>query len=199
MISNNNTEALAMYHSQSEGVNPDETYISVSSIFSKACIEPMDGNSTTLSVHSYESVHGDELMERSKAVNIADRLANISFRSNMSQSWVLYILLFVLLFSQLSEIPVSLAGVPCHSILLSLTIMATECIYDTKNCPPLVCTAFIREWHLVCGPSGVGKSTLIKKLMEEFPNSFGFSVSHTTRAPRGQEVDGVWTSSFCNE
>lgn len=86
MISNNNTEALAMYHSQSEGVNPDETYISVSSIFSKACIEPMDGNSTTLSVHSYESVHGDELMERSKAVNIADRLANISFRSNMSQS-----------------------------------------------------------------------------------------------------------------
>lgn len=35
--------------------------------------------------------------------------------------------------------------------------------------------------------------------MEEFPNSFGFSVSHTTRSPRGQEVDGVWTSFFCNE
>lgn len=46
----------------------------------------------------------------------------------------------------------------------------------------------------MCGPSGVGKSTLIKKLMEEFPDSFGFSVSHTTRAPRGQEVDGVYTS-----
>lgn len=30
--------------------------------------------------------------------------------------------------------------------------------------------------------------------MEEFPDSFGFSVSHTTRAPRGQEVDGVDTS-----
>lgn len=29
--------------------------------------------------------------------------------------------------------------------------------------------------------------------MEEFPNSFGFSISHTTRAPRGQEVDGVST------
>ena len=35
MIANNNTEALAMYHSQSEGVNPDQTYISVSSIFNK--------------------------------------------------------------------------------------------------------------------------------------------------------------------
>ncbi|KNB44000.1 guanylate kinase [Blastocystis sp. subtype 4] len=44
---------------------------------------------------------------------------------------------------------------------------------------------------VLCGPSGVGKSTLIKMLMTEFPNSFGFSVSHTTRAPRGQEVDGV--------
>ncbi|KAK8791669.1 hypothetical protein WA538_002875 [Blastocystis sp. DL] len=54
-------------------------------------------------------------------------------------------------------------------------------VYDTANCPPLV----------LCGPSGVGKSTLIKMLMTEFPNSFGFSVSHTTRAPRGQEVDGV--------
>ena len=37
----------------------------------------------------------------------------------------------------------------------------------------------------------MGKSTLIKMLMEEYPDKFGFSVSHTTRAPRGQEVDGV--------
>lgn len=37
----------------------------------------------------------------------------------------------------------------------------------------------------------MGKSTLIKMLMEEFPDKFGFSVSHTTRAPRGAEVDGV--------
>ena len=50
---------------------------------------------------------------------------------------------------------------------------------------------FVDNQCIVCGPSGVGKSTLIKMLMTEFPNSFGFSVSHTTRAPRGQEVDGV--------
>lgn len=30
---------------------------------------------------------------------------------------------------------------------------------------------------VLCGPSGVGKSTLIKKLDKEFPGRFGFSVS----------------------
>ncbi|ETS62216.1 hypothetical protein PaG_03792 [Moesziomyces aphidis] len=43
---------------------------------------------------------------------------------------------------------------------------------------------------VLSGPSGVGKSTLLKKLFEEFPNSFGFSVSHTTRDPRPGEVRG---------
>lgn len=42
---------------------------------------------------------------------------------------------------------------------------------------------------VVCAPSGTGKSTLISMLREEFPN-FGFSVSYTTRAPRGNEQDG---------
>lgn len=43
---------------------------------------------------------------------------------------------------------------------------------------------------VLCGPSGTGKSTLIKRLFEEFPHTFGFSVSHTTRSPRPGEVDG---------
>ena len=42
---------------------------------------------------------------------------------------------------------------------------------------------------VVCAPSGTGKSTLISKLREEFPN-FGFSVSYTTREPRDGEQDG---------
>lgn len=43
-----------------------------------------------------------------------------------------------------------------------------------------------------CGPSGVGKGTLIEMLMKRFPNEqFGFSVSHTTRQPREGEKDGV--------
>ena len=44
---------------------------------------------------------------------------------------------------------------------------------------------------VICGPSGVGKGTLIDMLKQEFPDFFGFSVSHTTRQPRPGEKDGV--------
>lgn len=43
---------------------------------------------------------------------------------------------------------------------------------------------------VVVGPSGVGKGTLIGRLMEGDPR-FGFSCSHTTRNPREGEVNGV--------
>ncbi|XP_015070867.1 guanylate kinase 2 isoform X2 [Solanum pennellii] len=43
---------------------------------------------------------------------------------------------------------------------------------------------------VISGPSGVGKGTLISELMKEFPSMFGFSVSHTTRAPREKEQNG---------
>jgi guanylate kinase len=43
---------------------------------------------------------------------------------------------------------------------------------------------------VLCGPSGSGKSTLLKKMMEDFPDRFGFSISHTTRKPRPGEVHG---------
>lgn len=39
-------------------------------------------------------------------------------------------------------------------------------------------------------PSGSGKSTLVNYLLQEFPN-LEFSVSATSRKPRGQEKDGV--------
>ncbi|MUM76237.1 guanylate kinase [Pseudodesulfovibrio sp. F-1] len=42
---------------------------------------------------------------------------------------------------------------------------------------------------VVCAPSGTGKSTLIAMLRDEFPE-IGFSVSYTTRPPRGHEQDG---------
>ncbi|KXL41422.1 hypothetical protein M433DRAFT_150445 [Acidomyces richmondensis BFW] len=43
---------------------------------------------------------------------------------------------------------------------------------------------------VVSGPSGAGKSTLLKRLFSEYPDRFGFSVSHTTRAPRPGEEHG---------
>ena len=42
---------------------------------------------------------------------------------------------------------------------------------------------------VITGPSGVGKGTLIKRLLEEVPGS-ELSVSATTRAPRDGEVNG---------
>ncbi|CAI2180221.1 9218_t:CDS:2, partial [Funneliformis geosporum] len=44
---------------------------------------------------------------------------------------------------------------------------------------------------VVSGPSGSGKSTLLKRLFKDYPDKFGFSVSHTTRSPRQGEENGV--------
>jgi guanylate kinase len=44
--------------------------------------------------------------------------------------------------------------------------------------------------YVISGPSGVGKSALIRRLREMLPD-LGYSVSHTTRKPRGEEADGV--------
>lgn len=43
---------------------------------------------------------------------------------------------------------------------------------------------------VVSGPSGSGKTTLCERLLEEFPR-VTYSVSCTTRAPRGDEESGV--------
>jgi guanylate kinase len=43
---------------------------------------------------------------------------------------------------------------------------------------------------IVSGPSGAGKNTAINRLLAEIPNLI-YSVSHTTRAPRPGEKDGV--------
>lgn len=43
---------------------------------------------------------------------------------------------------------------------------------------------------VISGPSGGGKSTLLKRLFNEYPDCFLFSVSHTTRKPRPGEQHG---------
>ncbi len=43
---------------------------------------------------------------------------------------------------------------------------------------------------ILSSPSGVGKTTLTKKIQQKY-QSFKISVSHTTRSPRSNEIDGV--------
>tara|TARA_E500000178_G_C17015941_1_gene752988 strand:- start:2106 stop:2693 length:588 start_codon:yes stop_codon:yes gene_type:complete len=43
---------------------------------------------------------------------------------------------------------------------------------------------------ILSSPSGVGKTTLTKKIQQKY-NSFKISVSHTTRSARSNEVEGV--------
>ena len=43
---------------------------------------------------------------------------------------------------------------------------------------------------VISGPSGVGKDTVIARILQKNDN-VALSVSCTTRAPRGQEKDGV--------
>ena len=43
---------------------------------------------------------------------------------------------------------------------------------------------------VVSGPSGSGKSTLIREVRQKVPD-LGYSISHTSRPPRGKEKNGV--------
>jgi len=72
-----------------------------------------------------------------------------------------------------------------HLRHVSSPVKLRSSVTNTNNIPlqPLV----------VCGPSGVGKGTIISRFMENKSVAFrfGFSVSHTTRQPRPGEIDGV--------
>ena len=43
---------------------------------------------------------------------------------------------------------------------------------------------------VLSSPSGAGKTTITKKLSQKYPN-IKISISHTTRKPRPNEIDGV--------
>lgn len=43
---------------------------------------------------------------------------------------------------------------------------------------------------VLSSPSGAGKTTITKKLSQKYPN-LKISISHTTRKPRSNEIDGV--------
>jgi guanylate kinase len=60
----------------------------------------------------------------------------------------------------------------------------------TSESPPHpVATQQSGRLYVIAAPSGAGKTSLVKALMEREPR-LRFSVSYTTRAPRPNEVDG---------
>ncbi len=61
----------------------------------------------------------------------------------------------------------------------------------SRSAEPGAAMGAIPNIFVICGPSGCGKSTIISRLISDYPGRFGFSVSHTTRAPRPGEIPGV--------
>jgi guanylate kinase len=43
---------------------------------------------------------------------------------------------------------------------------------------------------IITAPSGAGKTTITRHLLDRYPDKLAFSVSAATREPRGKEVDG---------
>lgn len=62
-----------------------------------------------------------------------------------------------------------------------LIMMREEHTYERKQYPKLI---------VISGPSGVGKDTIARRLIEKDPDRFYFVVTATTRPPRTDEVHG---------
>mmetsp|Transcript_27524 Transcript_27524/g.41650 ORF Transcript_27524/g.41650 Transcript_27524/m.41650 type:complete len:259 (+) Transcript_27524:134-910(+) len=80
-----------------------------------------------------------------------------------------------------------------QSYLESLTTTRHQSSSEARESNLLPIGDTVMDPLIVCGPSGVGKGTIIDKYMKEMGGSdeFGFTVSHTTRLPRPGEIDGV--------
>jgi len=53
----------------------------------------------------------------------------------------------------------------------------------------VICGSIMTTVFIISAPSGSGKSTLVKRLLANVPGLM-FSISYTTRPPRGHEVEG---------
>ena len=156
MITNNKSKEHMLYKSQCEQVDPDQTYISISSIFKRS----LHGVSLTESDSESLTIQGDDLIGRSKAISAADRRSEYSSMNNNSltlqqsitsfihyyfhkrirQFIILFILLCFTLHGDIHAIPANTASLRKNQLSQSLDcIRMATCAYDTKNCPPLVC------------------------------------------------------------
>ena len=67
-------------------------------------------------------------------------------------------------------------------VLQDISELVDDNLYDCPDHPLLL---------ILSGPSGVGKDTVARKLIERRPDSFYFVVTATTRPPRDNERHGV--------
>ena len=72
---------------------------------------------------------------------------------------------------------------------LKITELALECEGGDREDPGAVPESRMTTVFIISAPSGSGKSTLTRQLIERVP-ALRFSISYTTRTPRGQERDG---------
>lgn len=95
-----------------------------------------------------------------------------------------------------AEAPIEAGALPTGSLGVAIKLAqnrvnaAKRAVDSAQGAPTAAAAPAQAPLIVLCGPSGVGKSTLIAKLLEDFPDKFGFSVSSTTRPPRAGEVDG---------
>lgn len=68
--------------------------------------------------------------------------------------------------------------------------MKSQNPYQPQSHPQLI---------VISGPSGVGKDTIARGLIEKRPDNFYFVVTATTRPPRVNEVDGVDYYFYTND
>lgn len=52
-------------------------------------------------------------------------------------------------------------------------------------------TAPVKKMIIIAAPSGAGKTSVTRYLLEHMPNELAFSISAATRPPRKHETDGV--------
>jgi guanylate kinase len=79
---------------------------------------------------------------------------------------------------------------------LSLALSITSLAQAQNTCASVFATPSLAQKFegpraiVISAPSGGGKTTLMKMLVEEYPDQFAFAVSTTTRQPRVGEVNG---------
>lgn len=80
------------------------------------------------------------------------------------------------------KIPIRLTNAMNINVLEESSDVLSDSLYSCLTYPLLL---------ILSGPSGVGKDTVARMLIERRPESFYFVVTATTRPPRDEEVHGV--------